>query len=344
MLSARWTMRRARAAACCAAAAAALGLFAGEAGAARAAASAASVAPSLPVAMVGSAGASVAQGPLPVVSMHGLGDHSESEGMTKFRELASTLLGGVYSTSVRIGGDAAEDVANSFLMPLNRQVELYAEAVRADANLKGGFYAVGYSQGNLVVRGYIQRYNDPPVRRFASFHGPHGGVAGYPECNVTGVVCEEFARFLGELAYGELAQSHIAPANYLRDPDRVKAFVEGCTFLPDVNQMREVNATYKANVLSLERLLLVKAEKDLVIQPPDSAYFGYYEADQSSWRVVDGHADAVFKNDTLGLSTLEREGKLLYGTTPGGHMQWTEQQWTALFLRAFAGDISSGSV
>jgi hypothetical protein len=52
------------------------------------------------------------------------------------------------------------------------------QQVTADANLKNGFNAVGYSQGNLVIRGYVERYNDPPVHNFISMHGILFGVSG----------------------------------------------------------------------------------------------------------------------------------------------------------------------
>jgi hypothetical protein len=30
-------------------------------------------------------------------------------------------------------------------------------------------------QGNLVVRGYIERHNNPPVRNYIAMHGPNMG-------------------------------------------------------------------------------------------------------------------------------------------------------------------------
>ena len=39
----------------------------------------------------------------------------------------------------------------------------FAKTVQSDPKLAGGFNVVGLSQGGLVVRGYIQQYNNPPV-------------------------------------------------------------------------------------------------------------------------------------------------------------------------------------
>lgn len=196
-------------------------------------------------------------------------------------------------------------------MPLDQQIEVFAATVQNDPKLAGGFNAIGYSQGNLVIRGYIQRYNDPPVRRYVSMHGPHGGVSGFPSCNVSEPLCKYYAEFLGDLAYTRLAQKAIAPANYYRDPARVNAFIKGCTFLADLNQLSSFNSTYKQNMLSLEKVLLVKATEDEVVQPPVSAYFGYdVLAPDGSFEAVDGHTTPVFSNDTLGLSTLEKSGRV----------------------------------
>ena len=54
--------------------------------------------------------------------------------------------------------------------------------VRADENLRAGFNAFGVSQGSNVIRGYIQRYNDPPVIGFMSLSSPIVGVAAFPMC------------------------------------------------------------------------------------------------------------------------------------------------------------------
>lgn len=60
--------------------------------------------------------------------------------------------------------------------PSPHQVDAFAEVVRADANLSQGFNAIGYSQGNLIIRAYVERYNKPPVKSFISFHGPMMGT------------------------------------------------------------------------------------------------------------------------------------------------------------------------
>lgn len=104
--------------------------------------------------------------------------------------------------------------------------------VQSDLRLADGFDAVGFSQGNLIIRGYVQRYNNPPVGNFLSMHGPLVGVVGFPHCNFTVHVCRLFDHFLGALAYTELAQASLAQANYFRDPLRIPEYLAANVFLP----------------------------------------------------------------------------------------------------------------
>ena len=93
---------------------------------------------------------------------------------------------------------------------MDKNVDIFAEKIRNDTKLAGGFNCVGFSQGNSLCRGYIQKYNDPPVRNFLSVHGTVSGVAGFPDCNPAGLlgpVCREIARLVGDLAYTSLTQA-----------------------------------------------------------------------------------------------------------------------------------------
>ncbi|MDR3738002.1 MAG: hypothetical protein P4L40_03190 [Terracidiphilus sp.] len=51
------------------------------------------------------------------------------------------------------------------------QVDQFAAAVRADPKLADGFNVVGLSQGGLIVRAYVEQYNDPPVYNLVSICG-----------------------------------------------------------------------------------------------------------------------------------------------------------------------------
>jgi hypothetical protein len=44
------------------------------------------------------------------------------------------------------------------LPPPPKSVDVFAAKIRADPKLANGFNAVGFSQGNSLIRGYIQKY------------------------------------------------------------------------------------------------------------------------------------------------------------------------------------------
>ena len=49
------------------------------------------------------------------------------------------------------------DTINGFLLDMDSSVDVFAEKIKADENLEGGFNAIGFSQGNSLIRGYIQK-------------------------------------------------------------------------------------------------------------------------------------------------------------------------------------------
>merc|ERR1719247_1550059 len=95
---------------------------------------------------------------------------------------------GAYGVCVPIGDNFGADTASGFLTNMDESVDIFAKKIRADAQLKNGFHAVGFSQGNSIIRGYIQKYNDPPVSTFLSVHGTVVGVASFPKCNPSGLL------------------------------------------------------------------------------------------------------------------------------------------------------------
>lgn len=126
----------------------------------------------------------------PVVLMHGMGDAAANPGMQSIRRAISGKLNGAYVKNIAIGQSAAEDTKNGFFMNLDDQVEYFARVVRSDSALREGFNAMGFSQGNLIIRGYIERYNSPPVLNFVSVHGPMMGVGALPQCKPTAIMCK----------------------------------------------------------------------------------------------------------------------------------------------------------
>lgn len=87
--------------------------------------------------------------------------------------------------------------------------------MKADPKLSEGFNAVGFSQGALFIRAYVQRCNSPPVRNLISIGGPNMGVFGLPNCmGPNSTLCEMMREALDLGAYLSFIQDHVVQAEY----------------------------------------------------------------------------------------------------------------------------------
>merc|ERR1712046_178928 len=145
-----------------------------------------------------------------------------------------------------------------------------------DPKLKGGFNCVGFSQGNSLCRGYIQKYNGvgeyPLVHNFLSVHGTVSGVAGFPNCDpegLLGLVCRPIAHLCGDLAYTALTQKLLFQVDYFRDPTRVHtdAYKQHSQIADWNNERLMVNPVYKENFVKTKRFIMIKAERDTMVFP-----------------------------------------------------------------------------
>lgn len=255
--------------------------------------------------------------------MHGMGDWAKDPfGMVPLAKSISEYLGGVYVLNVQIGESSIADILNGFIMNLDDQVDYFANVVKNDPNLVNGFNAVGYSQGNLLIRGYIERYNNPPVKNFISMHGPLAGVGAFPGCTLDHNFCRAFSEVLGALAYHPTVQDHLAQANYFRDPFRSDDFKSGAIFLPDINnEDTSFNQAYNTNWLSLESICLVKATGDTVVIPNDSEWFGFFQ--ENSFDDIWSFKETPwYQGDLFGLQSLDKAGKVFFDTTSENHLDF----------------------
>eukprot|EP00697_Spironema_sp_BW2_P007853 gnl/Spiro4/22253_TR10949_c0_g2_i1.p1 gnl/Spiro4/22253_TR10949_c0_g2~~gnl/Spiro4/22253_TR10949_c0_g2_i1.p1 ORF type:complete len:440 (+),score=117.13 gnl/Spiro4/22253_TR10949_c0_g2_i1:146-1321(+) len=274
---------------------------------------------------------------LPVVQMHGMGDTAHSDGMDELREIIQTVLGNnTYVLNVAIGDSELADHTNSYLMNLNKQVQRFAAIVKSDRNLADGFNAIGYSQGNLVIRGYIARHNRPPVRNWVSMHGPLVGVAMYPRCTPERWHCRLMQHSLHSLAYTSLAQQRVAQSNYVRDPQHLDEYRSIGTFLPDVMNERPHagrNPIYTRHFAELNQMVAIMALNDTMVYPKQSMWWNYLRDGSLNETYPSYRSTPWYTEDWFGLRTLaERDGLTLL-STPGAHLEFSD----AYFVRIVEG-------
>ncbi|KAG8192029.1 hypothetical protein JTE90_025295 [Oedothorax gibbosus] len=261
--------------------------------------------------------------PVPIVLWHGMGDSCCNPiSMGSIKKFLEQSVPGVYVHSLKIGNNVLENMENSFTMNVNDQVTMACNQISSDATLKGGYNAIGFSQGGQFLRAVAQRCPHPPMKNLVSFGGQHQGVYGFPRCPAESLkVCDYVRRILNEGAYTEWVQEHLVQAQYWQDPLDEETYRAKSLFLADINNEREPrNQTYKDNLSKLENMVLVMFSQDGMVQPKESEWFGFYKPGQAKELLKLQETD-LYKEDWIGMKAIDQQGKLHLLETVGDHLQ-----------------------
>lgn len=208
----------------------------------------------------------------------------------------------------------------SSLEPMWQQVEeIGMDVLSIGAAFPEGINLIGYSQGGLLARAILQRFPTHNVRNFISLSSPQAGQYGtrFLHLIFPDLVCETAY----ELFYSRLGQ-HTSIGNYWNDPYHQKLYYKYSKFLPFVNNEIDHfnNSDYKMGLTKLKRMVLIGGPDDGVITPWQSSHFGYYDNNNT---VIDMRDRSIYKDDVIGLKTLDKQGKLKLITVPGiSHTDW----------------------
>jgi len=270
------------------------------------------------------------QSNLPTVFAHGMGDSCFNPGMQSITAAVGKHVG-TYAVCVPTGPDQGSDTNNGFFMTMNDNVDVFAKAIQKDPKLANGFNAVGFSQGNSVIRGYIQKYNNPPVSTFLSVHGTVVGVAAFPHCNPAGLlgpVCRLLSTLvLGPGAYTEAIQKRLFQADFFRQPDALEhaSYKSHSEMAQWNNEGDSVDPTINVNFAKVKRWAMIKAEKDTMIYPNDGEWWGQFDPKDHTKRLAMNETQ-WYQKDQFGLKTADEAGKIQFGSSPGDHLQFTEKE------------------
>ena len=215
---------------------------------------------------------------------------------------------------------------DSLFQNLNDQIAALAGVLKNDTNLKDGFNLIGHSQGALVTRGYIERYNDPPVHNYISWVGPHAGVYGVPAFNTLcpDVTCPWIDDLVDDLltsGASKATQKLISFAAYWKDPLNMTDYLADNILIADLNNEKATkNPTYKANIASLNHMALATASKDIVVVPHQSGHFEFFPSGSEAPKdILPLRQSPWYTEDWLGLRTLDEAGRLTTWEVPCAH-------------------------
>lgn len=281
-------------------------------------------------------GVSVAR---PVVVWHGLGDNYASPGMLDTERLIKKVTGDddTFVYSVRLDPNPSTDAQKSMFGVVNEQIDAVCDQLADIPELSEGFDAVGYSQGGLFLRAYVEKCNGPPVHTLITFGSPHNGIIDLPLCDDGDFLCKRRNSFIRNRMWSPYVQGHFVAAQYFRDPEDMDNYLENSAFLVHVNNERPLkNHSYRDNLASLEKLVLVMFTEDRVLVPKESAWFGEYYRSLDTVTPLD--QQELYTEDWIGLKQLDNEGKIHYEQVEADHMVLSEKVLTDIFSRYLIGD------
>jgi len=258
-------------------------------------------------------------GNIPVVFMHGMGDSGSNRGMKSICKSVTKKYPGTYSKCSNVANGMT-----SITQTLEKQLEEFVKDIRSDSQLANGFNAVGLSQGNVLLKAYITRYNDPPVHRFVSICGPLEGVGTCPKNILYQAVCPlwKLDDYGAPIAFSDYWKDHTDKAKYL----------EKSRFLADISNEHDMkNTTYKENYMSLDKLVLVMAEEDSMVVPKESEHHGFWAWGKDKV-VVNMTSYDGYVGDYLGLQTLDKQGKVDRLSFKGDHLRFNNSFWENTIL------------
>lgn len=243
----------------------------------------------------------------PIILLHGL--ESNSDNMIEMAEWIKKT----FERTV-INAELGNGNAYSSNTPIMQQVDAFYNDVILKHNtiiLKDGFDFIGISQGGLIGRGYVQKYNTNKcckIYNLITLVTPHGGV-----------YYKDFGQIIN--FYNPLFQSKLSVAGYWRDPTQIFIYKLYSSFLAEMNGEKSGYNTpkiYKENIISLKNFVMVFSQNDEIIKPASSGIFYTYDHNNN---IIPLENNPIYTHDWIGLKTLNDTNRLHSHQTTCTHIE-----------------------
>ena len=192
-------------------------------------------------------------------------------------------------------------------------------------------FCVRESQGGLLARAFVTKFNNPPVYNLVAISGPQAGVGLCPDIDfpIVKTVCAGGAPVLGiydwprcsfcDFWKGESEKQYLSKSRYLAELN---------------NDGPTKKQKYIENMKSLNFYMASAGSDDHVVQPRESAWHTYWKwgtrKNVQNWRETES-----YKGDWLGLRTLDEQGKLTFNMYEGKHTSYNQTWWLSTVLPVF---------
>ena len=96
------------------------------------------------------------------------------------------------------------------------------------------------------------------------------------------------------------------------------------------NESATVNpivSSFRDNFLRLKKVVFTGSPQDEVIEPYESALFGFYNVSSTTLQMVPMKDQPIYQTDVFGLKTMEQDGRLHMFDVPGVfHVDWLKKE------------------
>lgn len=209
------------------------------------------------------------------------------------------------------------NVSNLTKNRFDLQVQIACDQLQEEeAHLQNGFTLLGISQGGLIGRAILQRCETGKyIKRLITINSPHNGIALLPLFSPQNPANDFFAH----VCYAGSSSTYFGPCSYFNSLKFKNEHFAAQNSIFDLNNQGRINQQYIDRVQGLELFVAISSTGDTIVQPNNSAVFGFYKDHEYS-QLIDWEQTDNFKENRSGLKELEINGRFFRCSISGQHV------------------------